>query len=58
MHPESIKSDYHRPESAKREPDFYSIQQRAYEVYLREGCPEGRADEHWRVALEELRAGK
>lgn len=31
------------------------IAQRAREIWQREGCPEGRADAHWKQAEEELR---
>jgi hypothetical protein len=32
------------------------IRQRAYEIWEREGRPEGREAEHWRMAVEELAA--
>jgi hypothetical protein len=32
------------------------IRERAYFIWEREGCPEDRAEEHWRIAEEELRA--
>jgi Protein of unknown function (DUF2934) len=32
------------------------IRQRAYEIWAREGRPEGRADEHWQQAETELAA--
>lgn len=32
------------------------IEQRAHEIWQREGCPEGRADEHWRLATAEIEA--
>lgn len=33
-----------------------AIRLRSYEVWLREGCPEGKALEHWFKAEAELRA--
>lgn len=30
------------------------IQERAYQIWLREGCPDGRDREHWRQAEEEV----
>jgi hypothetical protein len=30
------------------------IRQRAYEIWQREGCPEGRAEEHWQMARTEI----
>ena len=38
-------------------PDDEKIRQRAYEIWEREGRPEGREAEHWQKAVEELRAG-
>lgn len=32
------------------------IEQRAHEIWQREGCPDGRADEHWRRATAEIEA--
>jgi hypothetical protein len=32
------------------------ITQRAHEIWQREGCPDGRADEHWRRATAEIEA--
>lgn len=29
------------------------IRERAYEIWENEGCPEGRGDEHWRLACAE-----
>lgn len=37
-------------------PDDEQIRRRAYEIWEREGRPEGRESEHWRMAVEELRA--
>lgn len=37
------------------EPTHEQIAQRAYELWKREGCPEGQAIEHWRVAEQVLR---
>jgi Protein of unknown function (DUF2934) len=33
-----------------------AIRQRSYEIWKREGCPEGRALEHWLCAMRELEA--
>ena len=30
------------------------VQQRAYEIWEREGCPEGREADHWALAKEEI----
>lgn len=35
-----------------------AVAQRAYEIWQREGCPEGRAMEHWFQAEAELAAGR
>jgi hypothetical protein len=32
------------------------IKQRAYEIWEREGCPHGRGDVHWSMAVQEIRA--
>src|SRR3954470_2354001 len=32
------------------------IKQRAYEIWEREGCPDGRDDVHWSMAVQEIRA--
>jgi Protein of unknown function (DUF2934) len=32
------------------------IRQRSYEIWQREGCPEGKAVEHWLHAMAELEA--
>jgi hypothetical protein len=37
-------------------PDDEQIRQRAYEIWEREGRPEGREAEHWRMAADELGA--
>ena len=37
-------------------PDDEKIRRRAYEIWEREGRPEGREAEHWRMAAEELAA--
>lgn len=34
----------------------YEVRVRAYRIWERSGCPEGRAEEHWREALAELEA--
>jgi len=36
--------------SAKRKPTEKQIAKLAYELYVAEGCPEGRAEQHWRQA--------
>lgn len=38
------------------QPTFQQIQDRAYALYLAEGCPQGRCDAHWNQAEEQLRA--
>jgi hypothetical protein len=38
-------------------PTREQIEQRAYEIYLQEGGPDGRADEHWLRAESELLEG-
>ena len=35
-------------------PESSSVAQRAYEIWQREGCPDGRAMEHWLRAEAEL----
>ncbi|MGE5547479.1 MAG: DUF2934 domain-containing protein [Solirubrobacterales bacterium] len=30
------------------------IRERAYHIWLREGCPDGRAEDHWQMARTEL----
>lgn len=37
-------------------PDDEQVRRRAYEIWEREGRPEGRESEHWRKAVEELSA--
>jgi hypothetical protein len=44
------KEDAMSPEQEDR------IKQRAYEIWEREGHPEGRGDVHWLMAVEEIRA--
>ncbi len=34
----------------------HRVRERAYEIWEREGCPEGKADEHWRKAEAEIAA--
>ena len=34
--------------------DDVSVEQRAYEIWVEEGCPEGRALEHWLRAEQEI----
>jgi hypothetical protein len=33
-----------------------AIRQRSYEIWQREGCPDGKADDHWLQAKAELEA--
>jgi hypothetical protein len=42
--------------AAAQTPTHDEIAVRAYEIYLDEGQPEGRADEHWQRAEAELMA--
>lgn len=35
-------------------PQEQEIQQRAYEIWMAAGCPQGQDQEHWYRALEEL----
>jgi hypothetical protein len=39
-------------------PNDEQIRRRAYEIWEREGRPEGRESEHWRMAVEELTAAR
>jgi hypothetical protein len=41
---------------SKRVPSDEMIAGRAYEIWQSEGCPEGRAWEHWFRAVSELKA--
>jgi hypothetical protein len=34
--------------------DEQTIRERAYHIWQREGCPDGRADDHWQMARAEL----
>lgn len=36
-------------------PTPQQIREHAYSIYLAEGCPNGRHDEHWVKAMEQLR---
>ena len=38
----------------RQNPTREQIEKRAYEIYLREGGQDGRADEHWLLAEREL----
>jgi|SRR4051812_42979836 hypothetical protein len=38
--------------------DLDDVRRRAYEIYEREGRPEGRHEEHWRRAEEEVRSSR
>jgi len=40
----------------REHPTRDQIEQRAYEIYLQEGGPDGRAEEHWLRAESELLA--
>jgi hypothetical protein len=40
----------------RKNPTREQIEQRAYEIYLQEGGPDGRAEEHWLRAEGELLA--
>jgi len=47
-----------RPKFASPEPksiDYDRIAGRAYEIWEREGCPEGQCERHWQQAEMELR---
>jgi hypothetical protein len=33
-----------------------AVQQRAHEIWMQEGCPEGRAEAHWQQARAEVGA--
>ena len=37
-------------------PTYQQIEERAYMIYVAEGCPQGRCDAHWHLAEEQLRA--
>ena len=39
-------------------PTVEAIRARAYQMYLEEGCPEGRAHLHWLEAERELQGGR
>ncbi len=43
---------FDRPSSMSVPRDLIEV--RAYEIWLSEGCPEGRAPDHWRRAEQEL----
>lgn len=42
------------PEEPKGEPDENMIRQRAHEIWVEEGMPEGREIEHWLRARRDL----
>jgi hypothetical protein len=42
------------PAMAKQPLDDDFIRTRAYHIWEREGCPEGRAEDHWQMARSEL----
>ncbi len=46
--------DHHSAEGHKPEPDEHAIRERAHEIWLQEGMPEGREIEHWMRARRDL----
>ena len=48
---ESTRADQHKH---RPEPDEDRIRLRAYEIWEEEGRPDGRAEEHWRMAKWQL----
>ena len=54
-HPPPRKSELHRaPTHARPAPTREEIARRAYELWQRNGCPQGRDVEHWCQAEREL----
>jgi hypothetical protein len=45
---------HHAGEAPKPEPDEHAIRERAHEIWLEEGMPEGREIEHWLRARRDL----
>jgi hypothetical protein len=43
-------------EEVRIEPSEEAVRLRSYQIWEREGRPEGRANEHWQRAIEELKA--
>ncbi|MEX0777767.1 MAG: DUF2934 domain-containing protein [Phycisphaeraceae bacterium] len=43
-------------DSSEQRPTFKEIEERAYGMYVAEGCPASRSEAHWRLAEEQLRA--
>jgi hypothetical protein len=41
-------------EESVPQPDENRIRERAYQIWQQEGCPDGRDDVHWRMAIEQL----
>lgn len=37
-----------------RQTNEEQVRARAYAIWEREGCPVGKADEHWQLAIKEL----
>ena len=46
-----------KSQTTNNEPAWEQIARRAYELYLDQGRPEGRAEEHWALAQNQLRNG-
>ncbi|HBA84399.1 MAG TPA: DUF3341 domain-containing protein [Verrucomicrobia bacterium] len=44
------------PTPITTKPTYDEVARRAYELYLKEGCPQGREKEHWREAEEQMSA--
>jgi hypothetical protein len=44
----------HGSSSTAPQPTHEAVAVRAYEIYLREGCPDGRHLDHWTLAEAEL----
>ena len=53
-HDDAAHGEYHSQDPRPAEPDEHRIRLRAYEIWEEEGRPEGRADDHWVRAQEEL----
>ncbi|MEO7932441.1 MAG: DUF2934 domain-containing protein [Chthoniobacterales bacterium] len=51
---ENVPSEVAVSASVTMPPTDEEIGRRAYEIYLSEGCPEGRSHEHWLQAEREL----
>jgi len=44
-------------QTTNSEPTWDQIARRAYEIYLDQGRPEGRSEEHWALAQSQLNNG-